>query len=239
MDASPEPSLQAHEGHSPHKGITAEMVVEAATELTRERGLDGWSIRHLAGRLGVATSAIYHHVGGRDVVIRRVVQGLVAGFERPTATQPWQQWFEEMLLRIRRALRGYPGVAHWLLMHGPSMPEATDIVDAGIRALESAGFGNRAAYAYSLLFNQAVGAIVMGDDRRLATTDSDLSTMLSAFSALAPDSHGLAVISEQLLGPMSSADHGDDDFLAAYYLAAIRTTVRGLEAELATGVDEP
>lgn len=239
MDASPEPSLQAREGHPVHKGITAELVVAAATELTRERGLDDWSVRDLAGRLGVATSSIYHHVGSRDVVIRRVVQSLVAGFERTPAELPWQQWFEQTLLRIRRALRGYPGVAHWLLMHGPSMPEATDIVDAGIGALELAGFGNRAAYAYSLLFNQAVGTIVLGDDRRLAAADSGLGTMLSAFSALAPDSHGLAVISEHLLGPMSPADHGDDDFLASYYLAAIRTTIRGLEAELATGVDEP
>lgn len=238
MDANPEPSSRAQRGSPVHKGITAELVVEAALELTRERGFDGWSIRDLAARLGVATSAIYHHVGNREVVSRRVVQSLMAGFERTPAELSWQQWFERTLLQIRRALREYPGVAHWLLMHGPSMPEATDVVDAGIVALERAGFGGRAAYAYSLLFNQAVGTIALSDDRRLATADSGLGTMLSAFSALAPDSHGLAVISEQLLGPMSPG-RGADDVLSRYYLATIRTTIRGLEAELDAGVDQP
>ena len=239
MDATSQASPQGQRGSPVHKGITAELVVEAALELTREQGFDGWSIRELAGRLGVATSAIYHHVGGREVVARRAVQSLVAGFERTPADLPWQQWFEQTLLRIRRGLQEYPGVAHWLLMHGPSMPEATDIVDAGIGALERAGFGSRSAYAYSLLFNLAVGTIVLSDDRRLATADSGLGAMLSAFSALAPESHGLAAISEQLLGPMAPADHGDDDVRAAYYLATIRTTVRGLEAELALGVGNP
>lgn len=240
MDASPETLQRAVRMRSAHKGITAELVVVAATELTRERGLTGWSVRDLARRLSVATSAVYHHVGGREEVIRRVVRGLVAGFERPPSDLPWQRWFEEMLLRIRRALREYPGVAHWFLMHGPSLPEATDIVDAGIGALERAGFGTRAAYAYSLLFNQAVGTIMIGDDRRQASDPArDLGTMLSAFTELAPASHGLAAISEHLLGPMSAADHGDDGFLATYYLAAIRTTIRGLEAELAAGIDGP
>ena len=239
METQSRPSSQAQRGYPVHKGITAELVVEAALELTRERGFDGWSVRELAGRLGVATSAIYHHVGGREVVTRRVVQSLVAGFERAPADLPWQQWFEQTLLRIRQGLQDYPGVAHWLLLHGPSMPEATDIVDAGIGALERAGFGNRAAYAYSLLFNLAVGTIVLSDDRRLATVDSGLGAMLSTFSALTPQSHGLAVISEHLLGPMVPADHGDDDFRAAHYLATIRTTVRGLEAELALGLDRP
>ncbi len=37
-------------------------------ELTRECGLEKWSIRDLAQRLGVVPSVIYHHYQNRDAI---------------------------------------------------------------------------------------------------------------------------------------------------------------------------
>lgn len=216
---------------SRHKGISPDLVVRAATDLTRERGITGWSVRDLAGRLGVAPPSIYHHVGDRAEVIRQVVRGLVAGVDRPDPDLDWRDWFEQFLLGIRGALIAYPGVAHWFMMHGPSMRTATDIVDAGIATLERAGFGDRAGYAYTLLFNQAVGTIALSQDRRAAHSadgDRDLSAMLADFTRLAPSSHGVAVLTESVLLPLIN----DPDVEEAYYRQALRTTMRGLAAEL-------
>ncbi len=41
-------------------------VLAAAVELFNERGYDGTSMRDLADRLGIAKSAIYHHVAGKE-----------------------------------------------------------------------------------------------------------------------------------------------------------------------------
>jgi AcrR family transcriptional regulator len=216
---------------SGHKGITAEIVVDAATQLTRERGLTGWSFRELAKRLDVAPSAIYHHVGDHAAVIRQVARRLVAEIERPDSALDWQDWFEQVLMAIRAKAADYPGVAHWFMMHGPTIPEAARIVDAGIAVLERAGFGDQSGYAYSLLFNQVVGLVAISQDRRLsnpADGDRTFSAMLPGFTQLAATSPGLEVLTESVLRPML----GGPDAEEAYLRRALHTTMRGLAAEV-------
>jgi AcrR family transcriptional regulator len=217
-------------GGSGHKGVTAEKVVDVATRLTRERGLTGWSFRELAKRIGVAPSAVYHHVGDHATVIRQVARRLVADVELPDADLDWRDWFEQVLMAIRAKAADYPGVAHWFMMHGPTIEEATRIVDAGIAVLERAGFGDQAGYAYSLLFNQVVGLLAISQDRHLpnpADGDRTFSSMLPGFSRLAATSPGLGVLEQSVLRPMLSGPDAEE----AYFRRALHTTMRGLAAE--------
>src|SRR6202012_1888087 len=61
-------------------------VLAVAVELFNERGYDGTSMRDLAGRLGIAKSAIYHHVTGKEELLRlaldRALTGLSAVADR-------------------------------------------------------------------------------------------------------------------------------------------------------------
>jgi AcrR family transcriptional regulator len=52
-------------------GITAEQIVDAAVELTRQRVLYGWSIRDLVAAIGTSPSVVYRRVGGRLRVLRQ------------------------------------------------------------------------------------------------------------------------------------------------------------------------
>ena len=51
-----------------------------------ERGYDGTSMEDLAARLGISKSAIYHHVSGKDELLRprvdRALDGLFAVADR-------------------------------------------------------------------------------------------------------------------------------------------------------------
>ena len=47
-------------------GYDLASVLVVAAELFNERGYDGTSMRDLAARLGIAKSAIYHHVTGKE-----------------------------------------------------------------------------------------------------------------------------------------------------------------------------
>lgn len=63
-------------------GHDLESVLAAAVEIFNERGYDGTSMRDLSDRLGIAKSAIYHHVAGKEellsLALDRALTGLAA-----------------------------------------------------------------------------------------------------------------------------------------------------------------
>ena len=54
-------------------------VLAVAVELFNERGYDGTSMRDLAARLGIAKSAIYHHVAGKEELLRLALDRALSG----------------------------------------------------------------------------------------------------------------------------------------------------------------
>lgn len=70
-------------------GHDLESVLAAAVEIFNERGYDGTSMRDLSARLGIAKSAIYHHVTGKEELLRlaldRALTGLSAVADRARA----------------------------------------------------------------------------------------------------------------------------------------------------------
>ncbi|MGI8449620.1 MAG: TetR/AcrR family transcriptional regulator [Streptosporangiaceae bacterium] len=63
-------------------GHDLESVLAVAVEVFNERGYDGTSMRDLSDRLGIAKSAIYHHVTGKEellsLALDRALTGLAA-----------------------------------------------------------------------------------------------------------------------------------------------------------------
>ena len=148
-----------------HAGLTPETVIDAAVELTRIKGLETWSLRDLSKELGVAPSAVYHHVGGREVLSQQVVRRVLLMIDAPTTVMPWRDWFRSTLFSARPVLMRYPGVARWLILHGPALPEMAPIVDSAIESLNEAGFGERVGFVCSALINVAMMVIVRGTMR--------------------------------------------------------------------------
>ena len=70
-------------------GYDLASVLAVAVELFNERGYDGTSMRDLAARLGIAKSAIYHHVTGKEellsLALDRALDGLAAVTSRARA----------------------------------------------------------------------------------------------------------------------------------------------------------
>ena len=60
-------------------GYDLASVLTAAVGLFNERGYDGTSMRDLAARLGIAKSAIYHHVAGKEELLRLALDRALAG----------------------------------------------------------------------------------------------------------------------------------------------------------------
>lgn len=70
-------------------GYDLETLLKAAAELFYERGYDGTSIQDLATRLGVAKSAIYHHVPSKEALLGLAVDRALDGlFAEVTKLEP-------------------------------------------------------------------------------------------------------------------------------------------------------
>ncbi|BBB00120.1 putative regulatory protein [Actinacidiphila reveromycinica] len=181
--------------------VTAAMIVEAATALTAEGGLEGWSTRQLAGELEVWPRVIYHHVGDRDAVADAVADRVVGRIRVPEPGLPWRQWFEELLLGGREVLRGYRGVARRLVRTGPILPSALAIMDRGVLVLRDAGFADGATAAYRYLTNSAYLLVAVEDDRaeHLPDARARLAVTLAAHRD-DPEHSGLAEVGRAVMG---------------------------------------
>lgn len=217
-----------------HAGLTPDDVVQAAAALTAERQLSGWSIRDLAEVLGVTASVIYHHVGGKDLLARRVVETALHGLELPDPALGWQPWFRQLLIGLRPLLTRYPGTATWLLMHGPALPPLVPVIDTGIRLLQQAGFGTRSTLAYATLLNTAMLTLAMSDQRAEHEDDGprDHASMMREFDRLGTDSPGVTLLRSTMIEPYTRGAGRAEAERAAYYLSVVEVTLAGVAAVL-------
>ena len=225
-----------------HVGLTPEAVIDAAVELTHESHLMSWSLRDLAARLGVAASVIYHHVGGKDLLCRRVVERMLGHIDPPEATLPWQEWFRTLLYAAGPRAAEYPGTAKWMLMHGPTLPAVLPVLEAGMTVLQRAGFGSRADFAYAVLLNNAMLTVSMGDDRLQHEDDGprDHATMMTEFRQMPTASAEVRAMGQEFIRPFAEGGETAARMRWDYYRFVVDTTIAGLNATLRTaGAEAP
>lgn len=218
-----------------HSGLTPDLVVDAAAGLTRESHLMSWSIRDLAARLGVAPSVVYHHVGGKDLLCRQVAERVVSAITVPDTRLDWQPWFRELLLQIGPLAAGHPGVAGWMLLHGPTVPAALPTLEAGMERLRSAGFGRSTTSAYALLMNTAMLTVSIGDDRLRHEGDGprDHATMMAEFRRMPGASAAAREWGQELMGEFVAGPEAAERARWSYYRFAVDVTIAGLATTLA------
>lgn len=213
-------------------GMTRDAIVTAAVDLTRAKGLDGWSMRDLAAHLDTSLSVLYHHLGDRDRVTAAVVERIWTEIEAPVDEPNWRRWLYGVLAPLNDHLRQYPGVATWFLRNGPQLEALMPVVDAGVSRLLEAGFGDEAALAYTVAFNTCIGLIATGERYVRGESDSSMASlarMLDTTPTAGPGTENL----RQMV-----AQYADDDGAARdqarriLYTYALERTLDGLETRL-------
>lgn len=217
-----------------HVGLTPDAVIDAAVVLTRESHLFSWSIRDLAKRLNVAPSIIYHHVGGKELLCRGVVERLLQSLAAPDPSLEWHEWFRTILFELEPLVRAYPGVAKWLLMHGPSFVGVVSLIETGISTLERAGFGDDTAYAYSVMLNNAMMTIAVSDDRKQHEADGprDHATMAQDFAKVVKNAPHTQMLIHTMMTPFAGEPEHAAEAHSDYYRFVVETTIAGLESRL-------
>ena len=99
--ATAAPSARPRRGRP---GYDLASVLAVAVEVFNERGYDGTSMRDLAERLGIAKSAIYHHVTGKEELLRLALDRALAGLA--TVTQRARALPAPAIERLEYLVRG-------------------------------------------------------------------------------------------------------------------------------------
>ncbi len=146
--------------------LDREMIARAAYEI----GLDRITMKAVADHLGVSVPGLYHHLDGRDDLLRLAAEYSAALIEVPVDRgQGWAEWLLEWSRYAYAAFVAQPQLVDQFRQGTISVDRMVVHVDAVIGLLTREGFSLvEARDAYGLVSQCAVGAAI----NRLRDTES-------------------------------------------------------------------
>lgn len=158
---SPPPPLAAHARRAggARQRLTRDLIVAAALDLVDEYGLELFSMRRLARRLGVAVMALYRYFPARDDLLADLARHI---FDAPVPDSPdggdWRERLVGAASGFRHLLLEHPNALPLLFTHGgvPLRPRPSAL--AMLEAFERAGLDPKD----SVDAWRALGAYVVG-----------------------------------------------------------------------------
>ena len=138
--------------------ISREAIAEAANDI----GLSDLTLRAVADRLGVSIASLYHHVDGKDDLLRLAAEYSAARTPIPRDEgQHWAVWLLEWALYNRDAFVAEPALLGQFMDGAIGADVMADNTDAILGRLMAQGFTARDAQtAYQLVSGCALGSAV-------------------------------------------------------------------------------
>ena len=132
--------------------IDKQIILEAAFELFAVEGENGFSIRKLAGSIGVDPMTILHHVRSKEELLRAIADHAVESIQMPVATSSWQDDLKAVAEAYRSLAHRHPRVFHLHFRYhatGPADHVSSEIVYCAMRR---AGLSDNDAAGLALAF---------------------------------------------------------------------------------------
>ena len=166
--------------------ISRQMIAEAAHEL----GLDGLTLRAVADHLDVSIAALYHHVSGKDDLMRLAAEHSAARVPIPQDTgQHWAVWLHEWAAYNHDIFLAQPALLAQYLEGAIPMESIAANVDRILGVLVRQGFSMlEANAAYEVVTACALGsAVVTTRERAAIESGASLRAAHQAVVAAHPD----------------------------------------------------
>jgi AcrR family transcriptional regulator len=132
--------------------IDKQVILEAAFQLFAAEGENGFSIRKLAGSIGVDPMTILHHVRSKEELLRAIADHAVESIQMPVATSSWQDDLKAVAEAYRSLAHRHPRVFHLHFRYhatGPADHVSSEIVYCAMRR---AGLSDDDAAGLALAF---------------------------------------------------------------------------------------
>jgi AcrR family transcriptional regulator len=164
--------------------INRAMIAEAAHEI----GLEGLTLRAVADRLGVSIAALYHHVSGKEDLLRLAAEEWTRTVPLPVNEgQHWAQWLCDWAHYNHDIFAAQPGLLEQYMGGAVGLDAVVHNLDRILDVLVREGFEvGDANAAYSLVSSCAIGAVV-GEHWEEAAGEED-GDFATAFRRVVADS---------------------------------------------------
>ncbi|MDT7549900.1 MAG: hypothetical protein QOE84_2294 [Actinomycetota bacterium] len=143
--------------------VTIDDIVEAGVAITSSDGFAAVTGRAVAGRLGVRSPSLYHHLpGGVDELRGLVVERIQAILERDEAPPEGAGTWELLAVPLRavgRVTRSYPGVLEYILTSGKDGPTTLSGSERTVQLLLDSELASLAPEAYVAIHAYVTGWI--------------------------------------------------------------------------------
>lgn len=138
--------------------ISRAMIAQAANDL----GLDGLTLKAVADHLGVTVAALYHHVSGKDDLMRLAAERSARDIPLPVDEgQHWAQWLRDWAKYNLDVFTAEPGLLAQYLEGGIGPEFVVENLDVILAVLVREGFSVADANAaYHLVASCALGTVV-------------------------------------------------------------------------------
>ncbi|MCR2784010.1 MULTISPECIES: TetR/AcrR family transcriptional regulator [unclassified Microbacterium] len=137
-------------------GLSKQRVVSEAVRLADREGVDGLSMRRLAGALGAGAMSLYHYVASKDDLLDAMIDIVFQEIEPPLEEADWQSAMRREAVSTRRVLARHPWAI--ALMESRTRPGPANLRhrEAVTACLRKAGFSVLMATHANWLLNSYV-----------------------------------------------------------------------------------
>jgi AcrR family transcriptional regulator len=191
-------------------GRPARIRREAIAEAAGEIGLSDVTLRSVADRLGVSIASLYHHVEGKDDLLRLAAEHTAARSTVPRDEgQHWAPWLLAWAFHTRNSFVEEPALLDQYLEGAIAADRIVDNMDAILAVLMAQGFtASEAMNAYQLVTSCALGSAVNAIREKQAAAQGrrDADRYEEVLADRAPDAlpHIRALLAEIAEAPLDS-----------------------------------
>ncbi|MGB7982688.1 MAG: TetR/AcrR family transcriptional regulator [Candidatus Nanopelagicales bacterium] len=117
-------------------GLSKQRVVVEAVRLADSEGIDGLSMRRLAGALGAGAMSLYHYVASKEELLDAMINVVFEEIELPPETTDWQSAMRRRSISAREVLAHHPwaiGLMESRTSPGPAHLRHREAVTACLR----------------------------------------------------------------------------------------------------------
>jgi TetR/AcrR family tetracycline transcriptional repressor len=207
--------------------ITAAEIAQAGLRVLNEVGLDGLTMRLVAGELDVQAATLYWHLKNKqqllDAMAAVMLADAVDGLEAPRRGVGWQEWAADCARRLRRTMLRYRDGARVFAGSAVYGPLTHRTLELTLAVLQDAGFGLRdAARSFPTLLHYTVGFTIEEQARTGTTVD--------AGNPYRPERMATAIDAERF--PLAAQAQGDlfDADIEGNFVLGLKVILTGMAA---------
>ncbi|GAA1701652.1 TetR/AcrR family transcriptional regulator C-terminal domain-containing protein [Kribbella yunnanensis] len=166
---------------TPRNTLSSDLVVRTALELMEAKGADGFSLRGVAGELGVGPMALYTYFRNKDDLYDAIRDHLMGLMPPPPEGLPWPDQVRSVCRDLRVLMLQHPCLAQLLASRPLSGHETARVAEGLLSVLRSAGFEPEiAARTHTTLFTYVLGATTWEIQMAAEQSDPDSLRRLRA-----------------------------------------------------------